>query len=286
MKTLFYKIADTGIKISIPFYIEIQNESIPFIAEEETTCDTEIIFEAVDQYRQSDLPLLYEGDVRVYGNNELMYTEYHIAGKVGYAWMEYRKEEKRRKCCFLRGWEKQFCYSRQILSMIMLEQILLEKNTFILHASFIRWKKQGILFTAPSQTGKSTQANLWEKYEQAEIVNGDRAAICQKENQWCAYGLPLAGSSQIYKNESAPIRMIVVLRKSEENHLYELKPSEAFKWIYNETTIYRWDNEFVNRSIDIILKLVSSVHVYMLECRPEKSSVDILKSKLEELDTI
>lgn len=61
--------------------------------------------------------------------------------------------------------------------------------------------------------GKSTQADLWNKYEGCEIINGDRSAITKKDGVWNAYGLPFAGSSRIYKNVKNPIRCVVVLNK-------------------------------------------------------------------------
>ena len=56
--------------------------------------------------------------------------------------------------------------------------------------------------------GKSTQADLWNKYEGCEIINGDRSAITKKDGVWNAYGLPFAGSSRIYKNVKNPIKCV------------------------------------------------------------------------------
>ena len=44
---------------------------------------------------------------------------------------------------------------------VALNQLLLHFRTLFFHASYAAWQGQGILFTAPSQTGKSTQAELW-----------------------------------------------------------------------------------------------------------------------------
>ena len=40
---------------------------------------------------------------------------------------------------------------------------LLQRSAVILHASYIDWDGSAILFTGPSGTGKSTQAELWEQ---------------------------------------------------------------------------------------------------------------------------
>lgn len=44
------------------------------------------------------------------------------------------------------------------LEMLALEKYLLKRNALILHSSFIEYRNKGIVFTAPSGTGKSTQA--------------------------------------------------------------------------------------------------------------------------------
>lgn len=68
-------------------------------------------------------------------------------------------------------------FSRNICDLLGLERLLLSRQGLLLHASFIRWQDRGILFSAPSGTGKSTQADLWVRHRGAEVINGDRAAL-------------------------------------------------------------------------------------------------------------
>ncbi|WP_455544006.1 hypothetical protein [Intestinibacter sp.] len=161
------------------------------------------------------------------------------------------------------------------------EHILYKENTFILHSSYIKYKNKAILFSAPSGTGKSTQANLWEKYMGAEIINGDRTAINVNNGRWCAYGIPFAGSSNIYKNVTTPIKSIVILRQSKENSIRKLNKLEAFKYIYSETTVNTWNKDYVNTIINLIMDMLEYIDVYMLSCRPDKEAVDLLKREIE-----
>ena len=171
--------------------------------------------------------------------------------------------------------------SRQLFNILGMESIFLLNKTFILHASFIRWEGNGILFSAPSGYGKSTQASLWQEYEKAEILNGDRAALRMKGDEWHAYGMPYAGTSGIYRNESAPVKIVFVIRKAEKNSIRKLPLPEALRYLYPEVTVHRWDKEFVNTIMDYLICFATQVPIYMLECLPEKSAVELAKTVLE-----
>lgn len=149
-----------------------------------------------------------------------------------------------------------------------------------LHSSFITHSGQAILFSAPSGTGKSTQAALWERYAGAEQINGDRSVIRCVDGVWTAFGFPFAGSSGIYKNKSAPIRAIVVLRQAPENAIERLGASEAFRLLYSETAIQRWNTQGHAAAVDLLIRLSAAVPVYRLCCTPDERAVQLLQQTL------
>lgn len=171
-------------------------------------------------------------------------------------------------------------YSHNLCSLIGLETLLLKYNGLLLHSSFIRWEGMGILFSAPSGTGKSTQAALWVQHEGAEIINGDRAGMIKQQNQWTAWGLPVAGSSNVYRNESAPVKTIIALRQASENRIRRLRPGEAFRYLYPEVTVHAWDRSDVEHASELLLELVTEVPVYLLECRPDTEAVSLVRGTL------
>ena len=179
-------------------------------------------------------------------------------------------------CKYLLGNERKIEYARNLITLMDIEATLLDFNALILHASFIRWHDMGIIFSAPSGTGKSTQADLWVKYQGAEVLNGDRAALRKVDGLWRAYGLPYAGTSGIYRNESAPLKAIVALRQAKENRIREIKGAEAFRYLYPETMIHRWDPDFERRATDLLLQLIGDIPVYLLECLPDEGAVKLL----------
>ena len=149
-----------------------------------------------------------------------------------------------------------------------------------LHSSFIRWQGGAILFTAPSGTGKSTQAALWEEHTDAEQINGDRSVIRCVDGVWTAFGFPFAGSSSIYRNEAVPIRAVVVLRQAPENTIERLRPGEAFRLLYSESAIQRWNDAGHTSTVDQLLQMCSAIPVYMLLCTPDERAVRLLQETI------
>ena len=183
-------------------------------------------------------------------------------------------------CYYVMGREHRIAYTRNLLSLLGLESFLLRFDACILHASLIDWQGRGILFCAPSGTGKSTQATLWQQYAGSRILNGDRAGLRCNQGVWTAWGLPVAGTSGIYCNQSVPIRTVVLLRQGEKNSIAPVSPLEAFKRMLPECSAQRWDRHSMERLVGLLSELVSAVPIYQLECRPEVGAVELLRNTI------
>lgn len=170
----------------------------------------------------------------------------------------------------------------ELFSLIGFENILYRQQALILHASFIEWRSKGILFTAPSGTGKSTQADLWVAEEKAEIINGDKTILRRFSDGWKAYGSPYAGSSKVYRNKGVTVCAIVVLRQGKVNVIRRLPPGNAFRYLYSETIVNTWNRDFVVKVTEWAARLASEIPVFYMECLPDKSAVQELKRELEQ----
>lgn len=174
------------------------------------------------------------------------------------------------------GGEENITSVKKILDISEMETVLASLDAVILHSSLVRYRKQAILFTAPSGTGKSTQASLWEEHRNGEVLNGDRSIIRKIHSQWTAFGSPFAGSSGIYRNESAPIRAIVILQQGETNRILRIEQAEAFRALYAQTVIPRWNDEVHKHIMDVLIKITEEVPIILLRCLPDVSAVDLL----------
>lgn len=181
----------------------------------------------------------------------------------------------------LEGYESWFAGTSGIFNRLNMETMLLQHKGLMLHASLIKYEGKAIGFTGPSGVGKSTQAELWRHCLGAEVLNGDRAALRLTEAGWMGYGSPYAGTSGIYRKDSAPLQALVVLRQGAENRLQKLSATDAFRAIYPELTIHRWDKQFTAEAVDLCLALLSQVPVYLLECLPDAEAVQLLKKGLK-----
>lgn len=167
------------------------------------------------------------------------------------------------------------------LLYLCFEKILLKHDGLILHSSFVNFKDKAILFSAPSGTGKSTQANLWEKYKNAEIINGDRAVLITRQNKWYACGLPMNGTSGICQNKSFEIGAVVLLKQGTENKVRRITQNEAFKNIYREITINNWNIDETDKAMQLIDKFTQQINIYLFECKIDEDAVNCLYNMLK-----
>ena len=162
------------------------------------------------------------------------------------------------------------------------ERLLIRAGRAVLHASFLDWQGRGIAFTAPSGTGKSTQAALWERWAGAETVNGDRMAFGLRDGRLWGFGIPIAGSSQIFRNRALPLHAVVLLEQGPENRLRRESPARALPFLLSQTTVNRWDGAFMTQVMALLDALLRLVPVYRLRCRPDAGAVACLRAALEQ----
>ena len=281
----FIKMADISILADVPYFLHLSRSTTAFLcpASDGLKADLDFVIRPIDvlpeirNVRHIEPKRLYVGEGEDTGTFFRSHPE-----KAPYAFASRRTvKDGRLICVYIPGNEEYINYSRNLVTLMDIEATLLDFKALILHSSLIRWKSGSIVFTAPSGTGKSTQASLWERYEGAEVLNGDRAALRQINGVWTAFGLPYAGTSGIYRNESAPLKASVALRQADENRVRRIIGAEAFRYIYPETMIHRWDADFEKRASDLLLQLMGDIPMFLLECRPDRKAVELLRDTLE-----
>ena len=168
-------------------------------------------------------------------------------------------------------------------SLLALERRLVQKDSMVLHCAYVEYQGEAILFSAPSETGKTTQANLWEKYRGSRTVNGDRSLLGKIDDRWTAQGWPVCGTSEVCNNEAVPIKAVVMLSQAKENRAERLSPGHAFPLLYSQITVNKWNTEDHIHTMDLIEAFLGSVPVLHLGCTISEEAVACLEDVLHTL---
>lgn len=169
----------------------------------------------------------------------------------------------------------------QVLKVLELHHLLLERGGAILHASYILCQGRAILFSGPSGVGKSTQAALWEKYRGAEVVNGDRALVrAGEDGAFRAHGICFSGTSGICKDRSAPLAAVVLLAQGPADKVRPAGGIEALRALLPLTSCRPESPGELEHATDILSRLANAVPVFRLECRPGPEAVETLERML------
>ncbi len=170
---------------------------------------------------------------------------------------------------------------RYMWSSVSLAQLLLPQNAFFIHSSFISVGGKAILFSAASGIGKSTQAGLWEKHRDAEVINGDKAGILVGNGIY-ACGVPFCGTSGICKNRNLPLGAIILLGQSAENRIRRLSGIDALQGVLQNVYLDLLAPNEQTTVFDLLIKLLESVPVYRFECTPDEKAVETLGKVLHD----
>lgn len=168
----------------------------------------------------------------------------------------------------------------QIWNLIHLENFLLEADSLVLHSCYTMYQDKAILFTAPSGTGKTTQANIWKKCYGSEIINGDQGLLQLLNGEWSVQGYPYHGSADECENRSYPLAAVVIVRQAPSDYMEEISGIQKLGLLYSECTVNNWDTEKVNKMLDLLGHLIKKTKVVMLHCTMEDSAAHVLHDYL------
>ena len=171
---------------------------------------------------------------------------------------------------------------RLVLNTLEAEHHIARRGGFLLHSAFIEVEGKAILFTAPSGTGKSTQAGLWEEYRGARVINGDRTAVTVGEAGVFAHGIPYCGTSGICRSAVLPVGAIVYLSQGPESVAQPLTGLRAFRRVWEGCSVHLWDREDVELCANTVTEAIGQVPVVHLTCTPDESAVTALEIYLKE----
>ena len=286
MMTRYYHFAGVSVAISMPrnLFYENENRLEPFRTDE-TETDWTLTFECVEHLSPPRGNLVHEENGLYYWAEPDNCIHYIRASRNEWDKAPIRVEYYRnaadvqiRKECI---WNR--IPAKTVLESMAAEHMIARNHGFLLHCSFVERAGKAILFTAPSGTGKSTQAELWKQHRGAEIINGDRAAVRLENEVLLAEGIPFAGSSEYCENRSLPIAAIVYLGQANHTSIRKLQGYEAFAKIWEGISVNTWDKTDMELVSAVAQKATEKIPVFCLSCTPDESAVIALEEALRKL---
>lgn len=281
-----YYFAGLEITISIPDDVCYKEEQIlaAFRTEQVAADSHRFEFELVDELSPPEKCFLTkQPGYNVYGDND---TQIRYIGEEKDPYIRALHSGKMHHVQVKKSRYMQSISVKSMLDAIALEHLAVRNNGFVFHCSYIEHEGKAILFTAPSGTGKSTQAELWAEYRGAKIVNGDRAVARLTDDLFLAEGIPFAGSSKYCNSQSLPIQAIVYLGQASQTTIRKLRGYEAFSKIWEGVSANTWDKTDMELVSAVVQKLAETIPIYHMACTPDESAVIALEEVLRKQDIL
>lgn len=155
-----------------------------------------------------------------------------------------------------------------------------QRHMLQFHSSLISHQNSGIMFLGPSGIGKTTQAELWNQYRDALIINGDIVFVQETEKEFLGWGTPWHGSSPYCENTSVPLRAMVVLKQAKENSIRELTGFEKVSEVSNHVFYPQWLENGMELCLETLDHLLTAIPVYELSCRPDEDAVRLTEETI------
>ncbi len=275
-----YSVCRRVVTIDAPFFPTDSEDWQKFLVE---PCESDIIVECrIDE----NLPeingeWIKKGNCCYCSDDGIFYKRINMGVEDGAVVKVLRELPERKEITFVERSFRTLMDERYIWSTIGLAESLLRFDVLLMHASFIEVDGEAILFTAPCETGKSTQAELWHKHCGANIINGDKAGLCYSDGKVYACGVPFCGTSGICENKCLPLKAIVELGQSPVNTVRKLTSVEGFQAVMRNTYIDMHIPQVPMMCVDLISKMLQQVSVYHLDCTPDEQAIEALKSVLK-----
>ncbi len=175
--------------------------------------------------------------------------------------------------------------SLELRSFNMLGEIfkyfVLQNGGMVLHSSALSYKGNGVIFSAPSGTGKSTHTRLWRETfgDSITMVNDDSPVLRFFDDRIKMCGTPWSGKTDINHNISVPLRAIVMLYQSPDNNIRRLSVDEAVFRLMNEVVRPAY-SELMDITLKNIERIITAVPIYMLGCNISEDAARLAKNTI------
>lgn len=270
MTDFYLNIAGITFKVCGNLYDYFPYRVRNYICEKTDSPDVVISYEENNNITPPECDIVKKDSFRYFCENEDFYINYDVLNESSYSALMKIKKSGKEVFCSLLDVEDLGGASLSIRSFNMIgeviKNIVILHNGLCIHSSSLSYMNNGVIFSAPSGTGKSTHTRLWQKvFKGVEIINDDMPVVRKIDGAWNLCGSPWSGKTEINVNKRVPLKAVVFLERGEKNEIEEIKAPECVFKIIGQTLLPVY-KEMTKTAMGNIASLVESVPVYRLKC--------------------
>ncbi len=164
-----------------------------------------------------------------------------------------------------------------------------QRGLFALHGVSVEYRGRAWIFSAPSGTGKSTHARLWEQEFGVPQINGDLGLLAftapeghsTPDTLWLQGG-PWCGTSGIFTTRTVPVGGIVLLTRGADNQLEPLTADRRQLLLANRLVSPFWTRELLEKNLAFAWQVTEKLPVWRYRCTKAPEAAHVLKAAIDQ----
>lgn len=166
---------------------------------------------------------------------------------------------------------------KQVANRLLLSHSFIRHHGLIVHGAGGIVQGKGMVFAAPSGTGKSTLSHLLLTCSQNHLFSEERLIIRSSQEAWRVWGTPWHGTGSIAHNESAPLSALLFLSQAATTSVCRLAPSQALRRLLQVVSIPWYSEEWTEEGLALCETLLQTIPAYELAFRPDQTAVQAVE---------
>lgn len=157
-----------------------------------------------------------------------------------------------------------------------------KRGIYALHSASILYRDRLWLISAPSGTGKSTHADIWNRVYGTPVINGDLNCIDISGTQLIVKGTPWCGTSGIYDSNTYKLGGIILISQGKDNVITPAdKMDNVILSVANRFISPSWTKEMLKSNITAARAICDKALVFSYSCSMSDNAAVICREYID-----